>query len=59
MSAQAEKTGADLETVAAAIAERDRFLLTTHEGPDGDALGSLLATPPHPRAARQGLGDVP
>ena len=24
-------------------APRDRFLLTTHEGPDGDALGSLLA----------------
>ena len=22
---------------------RERFLLTTHEGPDGDALGSLLA----------------
>lgn len=34
---------ADLETVASAIGERQRFLLTTHEGPDGDALGSLLA----------------
>jgi bifunctional oligoribonuclease and PAP phosphatase NrnA len=29
--------------VAAAIREADRFLLTAHEGPDGDALGSLLA----------------
>jgi phosphoesterase RecJ-like protein len=26
-----------------AIRSGDRFLLTTHEGPDGDALGSLLA----------------
>jgi bifunctional oligoribonuclease and PAP phosphatase NrnA len=26
-----------------AIVEGDRFLLTAHEGPDGDALGSLLA----------------
>ena len=37
------KTGENLTAVADAIAERDRFLLTTHEGPDGDALGSLLA----------------
>ena len=28
--------------VAAELRERDRFLLTAHEGPDGDALGSLL-----------------
>ncbi|MDQ3729522.1 MAG: bifunctional oligoribonuclease/PAP phosphatase NrnA [Actinomycetota bacterium] len=34
---------ADLDAIASAIGERDRFLLTTHEGPDGDALGSLLA----------------
>jgi bifunctional oligoribonuclease and PAP phosphatase NrnA len=32
-----------LEEVAQAIREHDRFLLTTHENPDGDALGSLLA----------------
>ncbi|MEK6277347.1 MAG: bifunctional oligoribonuclease/PAP phosphatase NrnA [Actinomycetota bacterium] len=32
----------DLEKVAAEIREGERFLLTTHEGPDGDALGSLL-----------------
>ena len=30
--------------VAEEIRAADRFLLTTHEGPDGDALGSLLAT---------------
>jgi phosphoesterase RecJ-like protein len=31
-----------IERVAAAIRDRERFLLTAHEGPDGDALGSLL-----------------
>jgi bifunctional oligoribonuclease and PAP phosphatase NrnA len=31
-----------LERVANEIRTRDRFLLTAHEGPDGDALGSLL-----------------
>jgi len=33
----------DLESVAAELRGADRFLLTTHENPDGDALGSLLA----------------
>jgi len=39
-----EATGllADIEQAAAELRSRDRFLLTTHEGPDGDALGSLL-----------------
>jgi phosphoesterase RecJ-like protein len=32
----------DLERVAAELKARERFLLTAHEGPDGDALGSLL-----------------
>jgi bifunctional oligoribonuclease and PAP phosphatase NrnA len=36
-------TETDLERVAAELRDGDRFLLTTHEGPDGDALGSLLA----------------
>jgi bifunctional oligoribonuclease and PAP phosphatase NrnA len=31
-----------LERVSAELRTRDRFLLTAHEGPDGDALGSLL-----------------
>ncbi len=31
-----------IEQVANEIRSRDRFLLTAHEGPDGDALGSLL-----------------
>jgi bifunctional oligoribonuclease and PAP phosphatase NrnA len=34
----------DMAAVVAALAERDRFLVTSHEAPDGDALGSLLAT---------------
>jgi phosphoesterase RecJ-like protein len=33
---------AALEEVAGELRAHDRFLLTTHEGPDGDALGSLL-----------------
>jgi phosphoesterase RecJ-like protein len=37
-------TSTDLRAVAAALREHDRFLVVTHENPDGDALGSLLAT---------------
>jgi len=33
----------DLDRVVEELRAGDRFLLTTHEGPDGDALGSLLA----------------
>jgi bifunctional oligoribonuclease and PAP phosphatase NrnA len=32
----------DLERAVAELRARDRYLLTAHEGPDGDALGSLL-----------------
>jgi phosphoesterase RecJ-like protein len=32
----------DAERVSAELRARERFLLTAHEGPDGDALGSLL-----------------
>jgi bifunctional oligoribonuclease and PAP phosphatase NrnA len=38
-----ELVGSDLDLVAEEIRAGDRFLLTTHENPDGDALGSLLA----------------
>ena len=34
----------DMAAVVAALAEKDGFLVTSHEAPDGDALGSLLAT---------------
>ena len=34
----------DLESVAEMLRTHDRFLVVTHENPDGDALGSLLAT---------------
>ena len=34
----------DLQAIAQALREHDRFLVVTHENPDGDALGSLLAT---------------
>ena len=35
---------ADMQAVAAALRENERFVVTSHEAPDGDALGSLLAT---------------
>ena len=41
-----------LHAVAEAIRAHDRFLVVTHENPDGDALGSLLAT----TLALDGLG---
>ncbi|MGC1799919.1 MAG: bifunctional oligoribonuclease/PAP phosphatase NrnA [Solirubrobacterales bacterium] len=34
----------DLDLVVEEIRAGERFILTTHENPDGDALGSLLAT---------------
>ena len=43
MSSPRTTTSSDLAAVAEAIRAHDRFLLTTHENPDGDALGSLLA----------------
>ena len=38
------QTSSDLQAVVASLREHDRFLVVTHENPDGDALGSLLAT---------------
>ncbi len=35
---------ADMQAVVAALRENDRFVVTSHEAPDGDALGSLLGT---------------
>jgi bifunctional oligoribonuclease and PAP phosphatase NrnA len=35
-------TTAGIEEVPTELRSRERFLLTAHEGPDGDALGSLL-----------------
>ena len=40
---QTETKNPELDAVAEAIRSHDRFLVTTHENPDGDALGSLLA----------------
>ena len=48
----------DLEGVLAALTSNDRFLVVTHENPDGDALGSMLASPRAARA-RQGRRHVP
>ncbi|MEO8289597.1 MAG: bifunctional oligoribonuclease/PAP phosphatase NrnA [Gaiellaceae bacterium] len=54
----------ELHEVAAAIRGHDRFLVTTHENPDGDALGSLVAMTLGLRelgkdAAMYLAGDVP
>ena len=44
MSSPQTQRRSDLQAVADALRSYDRFLLVTHENPDGDALGSLLAT---------------
>src|SRR5512141_2573107 len=44
MSSPQTQRRSDLQAVADALRSNDRFLLVTHENPDGDALGSLLAT---------------
>jgi bifunctional oligoribonuclease and PAP phosphatase NrnA len=44
MTDATEVLTSDIDLVAGEIRAGDRFLLTTHENPDGDALGSLLAT---------------
>jgi bifunctional oligoribonuclease and PAP phosphatase NrnA len=43
MSSPQTQKRSDLQAVADALRSNDRFLLVTHENPDGDALGSLLA----------------
>jgi phosphoesterase RecJ-like protein len=45
----------ELEAAADEIRRHDRFLVVTHENPDGDALGSLLAT----KLALEQLGKDP
>jgi phosphoesterase RecJ-like protein len=42
-AASAAAAAATRQRVVAAIAAADRFILVTHEHPDGDALGSLVA----------------
>jgi phosphoesterase RecJ-like protein len=44
MTKAAEMVATDQDRVVEEITVGERFLLTTHENPDGDALGSLLAT---------------
>ena|SRR3989442_1762758 len=43
MSSHPTQTMSDLQAVADALRTHERFAVTTHENPDGDALGSLLA----------------
>src|SRR4051812_443030 len=39
---QTTKTPNDVSAVADAIRSNDRFVVATHENPDGDAVGSML-----------------
>src|SRR5512146_743988 len=43
MTARTTTQETDLAAVAEALRGHERFLVTTHENPDGDALGSMLA----------------
>jgi phosphoesterase RecJ-like protein len=52
MSSSPTKTDADVRAIAAALRDHNRFLLVTHENPDGDALGSTLGL----KLALDGLG---
>ena len=38
------QTTSDLQAVVDALRANDRFVVVSHENPDGDSLGSLLAT---------------
>src|SRR6478672_10189046 len=44
MSSPQTTTQSDLRAVVEALRGHERFLVVSHENPDGDALGSLLAT---------------
>ena len=43
MTSQPTTTDSDVRAVAEAIGANKAFLVVTHENPDGDALGSMLA----------------
>ena len=43
VASRTEEIEAAVAAVVARLGDDERFLSTTHEGPDGDALGSLLA----------------
>src|SRR3954470_20852141 len=54
----------DLQAIAAALRDNEKFLVVTHENPDGDALGELLATTLAPRQRGKDVqmlltGDAP
>jgi phosphoesterase RecJ-like protein len=48
-----DHTERDVKAVVDAIRDNDRFLVVTHENPDGDALGSMLAAALGLRALRK------
>src|SRR3954468_5797066 len=42
MTTRPDPDDSAFDAIVAALRAHDRFLVTTHENPDGDALGSLL-----------------
>jgi len=50
-----ERNAINLIAVADTIRANDRFLVVTHENPDGDALGSMLGLALGLRALRRTL----
>ena len=54
MTHQPTATPSDFDAVVGAIRRHDRFLVVTHENPDGDALGSMLGAALGAARARQG-----
>ena len=49
----------DFDTVVEALRTHERFLVVTHENPDGDALGSMLGAALGLRALGKDVADVP
>jgi bifunctional oligoribonuclease and PAP phosphatase NrnA len=52
MTHQSQAPNTDFDAVVGALRDHERFVVVTHENPDGDALGSLLAM----TLALRGLG---
>ena len=50
-SERAMSTQTDMQAVVAALRDNERFVVTSHEAPDGDALGSLLGDGARARAS--------
>ena len=59
MTQTEQKASTDFDAVVDALARNDRFLVVTHENPDGDALGSMLGATLGLRALGKDVAHVP